>query len=343
MPPKSFLIVLLCVQVVLCYNFQDGLMMQQQQHQQHHNHRHHRILDNNHHQHPSFRHEHHRHHVLMDGLFPPPSLPLLGSTSSPLSASSTPPRQMHHLRHHNKQKQTWEKRVFPALRTLQTISISTSTIDPLTMTTTAQTTTPPSPSTTITTASPIKMPIPSNHSRRFFDPDEFNSKSSTSLRRVKDLNKTTYKFDPYALPLSDKPHFEFPVKKDVVKSFSKSAKMKKAAWDVDVDDGDVDGDTDDEEDEEVGVLEKNNEEDAIAMVAGASTGDDDNDESLPDRGDNNDLRDRHKMLNDEIYGFGTGSDNNRRGSRSSKYLQVSLSTYISRVFRSHVYYIESMK
>lgn len=328
MPPKSFLIVLLCVQVVLCYNFQDGGLMMMQQHQNRHNHRHHRILDNSH---PSFRHEHHRHHVFTDGSFPPPSLPLSASTLQPLPPStpiSSVSHQMHHLRHHNKQKQTWEKRVFPALRTLQTISVSTSTIDPLTMTTTARTTTTASPSsstqqpsTLISTASPLmlrnaKMPIQSNYSRRFFDPDEFNSKSSHSLRRVKDLNKTTYKFDPYALPLSDKPHFEFPVKKDVVKTSSSSASssssnsmMKKAAWDVD-----DDGDTDDDEEETVEDSEgdKNNGEDAVA-----------DDESLPDRGDNYDLRDRHKMLNDEINGLATGSDNNRRGSRSSKYLQVS--------------------
>ncbi|KAL5279667.1 hypothetical protein ACFFRR_003957 [Megaselia abdita] len=217
MPPKSFLIVLLCVQVVMCYNFQDGGLLMMQQHQNRHNHRHHRILDNSHH--PSFRHEHHRHHLFTDGPFPPPSLPLIGSTSSPHP-------QMHHLRHHNKQKQTWEKRVFPALRTLQTIS--TSTIDPLTMTTTAASVPPLSTASPLTTASPSsslstvrnKLAIQSNYSRRFFDPDEFNSKSSSSssLRRAKDLNKTTYKFDPYALPLSDKPHFEFPVKKDVVKS-----------------------------------------------------------------------------------------------------------------------------
>lgn len=168
------------------------------------------------------------------------------------------------------------------------------------------------------------MPIQSNYSRRFFDPDEFNSKSSPSLRRVKDLNKTTYtyKFDPYALPLSDKPHFEFPEKMMVKSSSSllssskSSSMMKKAAWDVD-DDGDVDGDTDEEDDGgEYDRLdrEKNYGEDPVAAV---------DDESLPDRGDNYDLRDRHKMLNDEIYGLGTGSDNNRRGSRSSKYLQVS--------------------
>lgn len=169
------------------------------------------------------------------------------------------------------------------------------------------------------------MPIQSNYSRRFFDPDEFNSKSSPSLRKVKDLNKTTYtyKFDPYALPLSDKPHFEFPEKMMVKSSSSlssllssskSSSMMKKAAWDVD-DDGDVDRDTDEEDDGgEYDRLEKNDGEDAVAAV---------DDESLPDRGDNYDLRDRHKMLNDEIYGHGTGSDNNRRGSRSSKYLQVS--------------------
>lgn len=163
------------------------------------------------------------------------------------------------------------------------------------------------------------MPIQSNYSRRFFDPDEFNSKSSPSLRRVKDPNKTTYtyKFDPYALPLSDKPHFEFPEKmvKSALPSSSKSSSMmKKAAWDVD---DDVDGDTDEDEEDggggEYDGIDKNNGKDAVAAV---------DDESLPDRGDNYDLRDRHKMLNDEIYGYGTGSDNNRRGSRSSKYLQV---------------------
>lgn len=143
------------------------------------------------------------------------------------------------------------------------------------------------------------MPIQSNYSRRFFDPDEFNSKSSQSLRRVKEPNKTTYtyKFDPYALPLSDKPHFEFPEKMVKSAAMPSSSMMKKAAWDVD-----DDGDTDEDEEDGGGEIDG---EDAVAV-------------------DGESLRDRHKMLNDEIYGYGTGFDNNRRGSRSSKYLQVRL-------------------
>lgn len=330
MPPKSFLIFLLCVLNVWCFSFQDGGLMMQQQHQLHH-HRHHRILDNSHSNHnghnahhPSFRHEHHRHHVLMDSQFPPPSLPLIDSTMAP------PPnhQQIHHLRHHNKQKQTWEKRVFPALRTLQTLT-STSTIDPLTMTSStlpATTTTEKSIKTTTTMAkidvatlkpspsSPVKITaIQSNYSRRFFDPDEFNSKSVP--RRIKDatkLSQTSYKFDPYALPLSDKPHFEFPVNKKEKKVVnSKSMMMRHAAWDADADT--VDDGVDDIPDED--SQEENN-----------------GDESLSDRGDNNDLRDRHKMLNDEIYGLATGSINNRRGSRSSKYLQVCMFCYFLIIF-----------
>lgn len=128
------------------------------------------------------------------------------------------------------------------------------------------------------------------------------------------------------------------VNKQPSSSSKSTSMMKMAAWDVDDDVGDLDGDRDsndhDDNDDDGGgggdddVEEKEKEYDRIVKNKGetdaVATVDDD--ESLLDRGDNYDLRDRRKMmLNAEIRGHGhsTGSDNNRRGSRSSKHLQVS--------------------